>query len=94
MDTNDWQISNIEGTLGERHPRPWRLAYDPTFPGEWHECSCVHIVDANGEFVLRPPQFVNHPGLFDEQASLLCTLIVASVNCLHERTNVQSSERK
>jgi hypothetical protein len=63
------------------HPLPWEVRYQRTFP-EWHEHCGPFIVDANGTFILRPPQSFNicHPGLFDQKAYDTAHFIVNSVN--------------
>lgn len=60
---------------------PFRVAYDRLCP-EWDERSCPRIVDASGQTVLTPPQFVGHPGLYDEQADEICKAVVASMEAL------------
>lgn len=60
------------------HPLPWNVAYFGY--DDWHPKSMPVVVDSNKEVVIRPPQYVNHPGLYDEQADEVAKLIVKAVN--------------
>lgn len=47
---------------------------------EWHPQSSPYIVDANGDLVVRMPQNVGHPGMYDELACNTAREIVNAVN--------------
>ena len=60
---------------------PWKVAYKPNFD-EWDRFSCPMVVDADGGFIVRPPQTpgINHPGEYDKEADDICHQIVNAVN--------------
>lgn len=60
---------------------PWRVVYagDSVYTG-WHPRSCPKVVDATGEIVCQLPQYVAHPGLYDERADKLAQFIVERAN--------------
>lgn len=62
-------------------PRPWRVVYGQLFD-TWHPQSSPYVVDADGEFVLRPPQSadIGHPGEYDAKADAIAQAVVFAVN--------------
>lgn len=58
---------------------PWRVEYSQKCE-DWHPKSLPHVVDADGDLVATPQQYVNHPGKRDIVAEVVCNLIVKAVN--------------
>ena len=69
------------GVVVESVKAPWRVEYLQRFP-EWDPRSCPVVVDRDGEVVLSPPSYVDHPGLYDERADFICQAAVCGVNGL------------
>lgn len=59
--------------------RPWKVSYWQRYPS-WDKKSCPSVVDSEGEVVCDIPQFVDHPGVYDERADLIAHAIVDAIN--------------
>lgn len=59
------------------------IRYHKMFP-EWHPQSRPYVVDiATGETIAEIPQFVDHPGKFDERANFIAMTIAVAINLQH-----------
>lgn len=61
------------------YKKPWQVRYRQICD-EWHPQSLPYIVDSEGRLILRLPQTVDHPGMYDELAVNTAKEIVAAVN--------------
>jgi hypothetical protein len=59
--------------------KPWSVKYWRRCT-EWHPQCSPRIVDADGDQVVEMPQFVDHPGDYDERADKMAQEIVQAVN--------------
>lgn len=57
----------------------WGVRYRRLFE-EWHPQCLPEVVDAEGATVASVPQFVGHPGEYDEKADGLAHTIASAVN--------------
>lgn len=76
--------------MSKYHPLPWRVAYySKRIATTWDDRAGPRVVDAKGKTVVTPPQYVYHPGLYDEQADATCHEIVAAVNAHHVTLTIE-----